>query len=193
MSRAAVSKLVLVTTAIALVALGASALVGCGLGGDPTTTTAASTGAATTATAPPATGATTTTAGGVSETTTTISSTDAPPTTQPAYTPPTGDPERAAIMDAQRAWMAAQGLPSDVVFVVDWLRVSQGWAYSQVQPESTDGANKYEGLDFLLQKSANGWTVTDVFGAEGDVDIGPNSIRDYFLARHPSAPPSLFP
>lgn len=184
MGRAGASKLVLVTTAIALVALGASTLLGCGQGSGPTTTTA---------TAPPAEGVTTTTGDGVSETTTTVSSPDAPPTTQPAYTPPKGDPERAAIMDAQRAWMAAQGLPSDVVFVVDRLRVSRGWAYSQVQPESTDGANKYEGLDFLLQEDANGWTVTDVFGAEGDVDIGPNSVRDYFLARHPSAPPSLFP
>ena len=201
MKRVVASKLVLVTTAVAFVALGISVLTGCGQSSGSTTTTAASSGATTTApagatttaTAPPVTGVTTTTAGGVSETTTTVSSTDATPTTQPAYTPAKGDSERAAIMDAQRAWMAAQGLPSDVVFVVDWLRVSQGWAYSQVQPESTDGANKYEGLDFLLQKDAGGWTVIDVFGAEGDVDIGPNSVRDYFLARHPSAPQALFP
>lgn len=182
MRRGSASRMVLVTI-IALMAALASALPGCGQGSDPTTT----------AIAPSVTGATTTTAGGASETTTTLAPSDAPPTTQAAYTPPAGDPERAAIMDAQRAWMAAQGLPSDVVFVVDWLRVSQGWAHSQVQPESPDGTNKYEGLSFLLQEGADGWTVVDVFGAEGDVDVGPNTVEDYFLARYPSAPPALFP
>lgn len=140
------------------------------------TTTSAPAGATTTSSEPPAT---TTSAGPA-------------PTTPPGpHTPAMGTAERAAIMDAQRAFMAAQGMPSDVVFVVDWLRVDGGWAYSKVNPQSPDGGAQYEPLAFLL-RDRGGWAVVDIFGSEGDMSVEDTAER-YMMTRHPDAPDTLFP
>ena len=112
-------------------------------------------------------------------------------TVQPPYTPPKGDADRSAIMDAQRAWMASRGLPSNVVFVVDWLRLSSGWAYSVCRPQSPDGSSQYEGIMFLL-RDRSGWAVVDVFGVEGEMseDIDPTAT---LIARNPGVPTVIFP
>jgi hypothetical protein len=102
-----------------------------------------------------------------------------------------GGPERTAIMDAQRAYMAAHGLPSEVVFVVSWLRVDGSWAYSKVDPQSSDGTAHYESLAFLL-RNRGGWEVVDVYGAEGDIGMD-DTPEVYMMSRNAEVPSTLFP
>jgi hypothetical protein len=212
MEPARMSRILMLAILVTCLALSGLTLSGCDPK-DETTTTADPTETSTTATAPDQDPSSTTTtqpeASPQTSTQTTTGTTapmsDPPQTTvpktiipdtskttvQPPYTPPKGDDDRAAIMDAQRTWMASKGLPSDVVFVVDWLRISSGWAYSVAAPQSVDGVNKYEPIMFLLRDS-NGWKVVDVFGTEGEVseDLDPKA---QLLARNPGAPASIFP
>lgn len=180
---------VLAATLIALVV----ALLVAGCDGSATATTtlpSSTTTAADTSTSAPLEAATTSSTEPPAATTT--STTSPTPTTSPApHTPAKGTAERTAIMDAQRAYMAAHGMPSDVVFVVNWLRVAGGWAYSKVDPQSPDGGAQYESLAFLL-RDRGGWKVVDIFGSEGDMSEDATA-EDYMMSRNPEAPADLFP
>jgi hypothetical protein len=55
------------------------------------------------------------------------------------YTPPPGDPERKAIMDALRTPVERE-LRRRVIFKVDHLNVQDGWAFMRGAPLQPDGA-----------------------------------------------------
>jgi len=108
-----------------------------------------------------------------------------------AHTPPDGSTERSAILQAtQDAW-ARQGR-KNLVLVVAYLKVHTGWAWIQVNPQSSDGRQHYESQSGLLQeKTMNKWTLLEWMPAEEGTDY-----TKYFKnlkAKYPSAPPDIFP
>jgi hypothetical protein len=104
-----------------------------------------------------------------------------------AYTPPAGSPERKAIYDALRA----AGDDHTRVFVVQSLKVDNGWAWTSVNPQSADGSQHFEPESALLQKSGDHWQVVDQPCGEGDCDPQKEVAR--IRAAHPQAPGDIFP
>ena len=67
------------------------------------------------------------------------------------YTPAKGSEDRKAIMDALRVVIRKMsGL--EVIFVVRHLKINEGWAWVETDPESADGKNHYEPMVGLLHK-----------------------------------------
>lgn len=77
------------------------------------------------------------------------------------YTPPRGSLERKAILDALRDQI--QTVPkSEILFVVNYLSVKDGWTWIETFPQSPDGKSKYEPINALLQKEKGNWIVKDI-------------------------------
>ena len=107
-----------------------------------------------------------------------------------AHTPPDGSAERNAILQAVHHALARQGR-KHLVLVVPYLKVQNGWAWIQVNPQSVDGRQHYESQSGLLQQTANKWTLLEWMPSEE----GTNYAK-YFQklkAKYPSAPPDIFP
>ena len=108
-----------------------------------------------------------------------------------AHTPPEGSAERNAIIQATKHALARQGR-KNVVLVVPYLKVHNGWAWIQVNPQSTDGTQHYESQSGLLQeKTTNKWTLLEWMPAEEGTDY-----TKYFKnlkAKYPAAPADIFP
>ena len=111
------------------------------------------------------------------------------------YTPPAGSAERKAILDAVRSEVKSwSGL--DVVFVVWYLKVYNGWAWIATLPQSRDGLSHYEDVSGLLQRTKGEWKLVET--RPGTCDDEPECLDDknYFKklrSRFPSAPPNIFP
>jgi hypothetical protein len=104
---------------------------------------------------------------------------------QEPYTPPAGSEERKVILDVfRRAWKRqGNNEITDVVFVVRHLRVQKGWAYLVVDPQSSDGTQKYETESALLRDYGEStWKVAS--RGEGVAKT---------KKRFPSAPSGIFP
>jgi uncharacterized protein YceK len=108
-----------------------------------------------------------------------------------AHTPPEGSAERNAILQAVHHALARQGR-KNLVLIVPYLKVHNGWAWIQVNPQSADGTQHYESQSGLLQeKTTNKWTLLEWTPAEEGTDY-----KKYFKnlkAKYPSAPPDIFP
>jgi len=107
-----------------------------------------------------------------------------------AHTPPEGSPERDAIIQATKNALARQGR-KNLVLVVPYLKVHNGWAWIQVNPQSTNGTQHYESQSGLLQQTTKGWTLLEWMPAEEGTDY-----KKYFnnlKAKYPSAPVDIFP
>ncbi len=108
-----------------------------------------------------------------------------------AHTPPEGSAERNAIIQATKHALARQGR-KNVVLVVPYLKVHNGWAWIQVNPQSADGTQHYESQSGLLQeKTTNKWTLLEWMPAEEGTDY-----TKYFKnlkAKYPAAPADIFP
>lgn len=113
------------------------------------------------------------------------------------HTPLPGSPERKAILDAMRKVVQRMsGL--DVVFVVPYLKVDQGWAWIHTVPQSRDGRSHYEDVSMLLQKRQGRWKPAGIAAAcEPGVEDTPDCSEKTFIkrlkAKYPSAPLSIFP
>jgi len=109
------------------------------------------------------------------------------PTTH-AHTPAKGSAERNAILAAVHKAMA----PKKVVLVVPYLKVNQGWAWIQVDPQSPDGTQHYESQSGLLHKGTNAqWKLLEWMPAEEGTDQ-----KKYFQGlrkKYPEAPADIFP
>lgn len=84
----------------------------------------------------------------------------APVTIQGAYTPSAGSVERKAILDALRVEMARND-SRELTFVVQYLKVHNGWAWVTVNPQSPSGDQRYESESALLRKRRGGWRVLE--------------------------------
>jgi uncharacterized protein YceK len=107
-----------------------------------------------------------------------------------AHTPPEGSPERDAIIQATKHALARQGR-KNLVLVVPYLKVHNGWAWIQVNPQSANGTQHYESQSGLLQQTTKGWTLLEWMPAEEGTDY-----KKYFnnlKAQYPSAPADIFP
>jgi uncharacterized protein YceK len=108
-----------------------------------------------------------------------------------AHTPPEGSAERNAIIQATKHALARQGR-KNVVLVVPYLKVHNGWAWIQVNPQSADGTQHYESQSGLLQeKTTNKWTLLEWMPAEEGTDY-----TKYFKnlkAKYSTAPADIFP
>lgn len=90
-----------------------------------------------------------------------------------AYTPPPGSKERKAILDALREELKGLSI-SDVVFVVDYLAVHEGWAWISTSPESADGTNRYESVTGLLENVKGRWKVRYTIPCCGECEDDPD-------------------
>jgi hypothetical protein len=107
-----------------------------------------------------------------------------------AHTPPDGSAEKNAILQAVQHALARQGR-KNVVLVVPYLKVQNGWAWIQVNPQSVDGRQHYESQSGLLQQTVNKWTLLEWMPSEEGTNYA-----QYFQklkAKYPSAPPDIFP
>lgn len=113
------------------------------------------------------------------------------------YTPKPGSPERKAILNAMREVVKRMsGL--DVVFVVPYLKVDQGWAWIHTRPQSRDGRGHYEDVSMLLHKRQGQWKPAGIAAScEPGLDDTPDCSEKTFIkrlqAKYPSAPLSIFP
>jgi len=107
-----------------------------------------------------------------------------------AHTPAEGSAERNAIIQATQHALARQGR-KNLVLVVPYLKVHNGWAWIQVNPQSADGKQRYESQSGLLQQTTKGWTLLEWMPAEEGTDY-----KKYFnnlKAKYPAAPADIFP
>ena len=107
-----------------------------------------------------------------------------------AHTPPEGSAKRSAILQAVHHALARQGR-KNLVLIVPYLKVHNGWAWIQVNPQSADGKQHYESQSGLLQEQTNKWKLLEWMPAEEGTDY-----KKYFAnlkAKYPSAPPDIFP
>jgi uncharacterized protein YceK len=107
-----------------------------------------------------------------------------------AHTPPEGSPERNAIVQATKHALARQGR-KNVVLIVPYLKVHDGWAWIQVNPQSANGTQHYESQSGLLQQTTKEWKLLEWMPAEEGTDY-----KKYFAnlkAKYPSAPADIFP
>ena len=107
-----------------------------------------------------------------------------------AHTPPDGSAERNAILQAVHRALAHQGR-KNLVLVVPYLKVHNGSAWIQINPQSADGKQHYEPQSGLLQETTKKWTLLEWMPAEEGTDY-----KKYFKnlkAKYPSAPPDIFP
>ena len=103
-----------------------------------------------------------------------------------AYTPPVGSAERRAIFDATRRL----GDNHTRVWVVRFLKVQNGWAWTSGDPQSPDGTQHYEPESALLHKVKGRWTVVDQPCAEESCDDRSELVR--IRKTHPAAPSAIF-
>ncbi len=111
------------------------------------------------------------------------------------HTPPRGSAERSAILDAMRAKHPDLG---DIVYVVSYLKVNNGWAWLEAAGQSRDGRNHYEPEQALLHRVGGHWKVLEMRPGGEDCLSDPTCANDqkYFRklkARHPSVPTNIFP
>jgi hypothetical protein len=107
-----------------------------------------------------------------------------------AHTPPDGSAEKNAILQATQRALARQGR-KNLVLVVPYLKVHNGWAWIQVNPQSANGKQHYESQSGLLQQQTNKWKLLEWMPAEEGTDY-----KKYFTnlkAKYPSAPADIFP
>jgi hypothetical protein len=114
-----------------------------------------------------------------------------------AFTPPPGSEERRAIMDALRKVVREMsGL--DVVFVVTFLKVQDGWAWVETAPQSADGKNHYEPMSGLLHRAGGAWQYVagPPEGAVCEEDPDCADQAKFFKKlqkQHPGVPAAIFP
>lgn len=108
-----------------------------------------------------------------------------------AHTPADGSAEKNAILQATQRALARQGR-KNLVLIVPYLKVHNGWAWIQVNPQSADGTQHYESQSGLVQeKATNQWMLLEWMPAEEGTDY-----KKYFSnlrAKYPSAPADIFP
>ena len=77
------------------------------------------------------------------------------------------------------------------MLIVPYLKVHNGWAWIQVNPQSADATQHYESQSGLLQQETNKWRLLEWMPAEEGTDY-----TKYFKnlkAKYPPAPPDIFP
>ena len=112
-------------------------------------------------------------------------------------TPIKGSADRKAILDVLRG-MAKKMSGLDVVFVVTYLKVGNGWAWVDAEPQSVDGSQHYETMSGLLHREKGRWVFVEgppeAVACDEDPDCA-DPVRYFQLLakKHPGAPVGIFP
>lgn len=110
---------------------------------------------------------------------------------QGAFTPAFGSSERKAVLDAMREEIRER-FDLEVLFVVRWMKVKDGWCWAETNPRSLDGANRYEPFCALLENPGGGWEVREIMpagGEEPDLPDWLSSLQEF----RPGLPAEIFP
>jgi len=114
------------------------------------------------------------------------------------HTPPKGSSERKAIMDALREG-DKNNFDKPVVYMVNYLKVHNGWAWTDVTPMDDKGQALAEGEQALLHYENGKWVSKDLSKVTDDPndplgaqDPSPRYIRNV-LKVYPEAPADIFP
>ncbi len=113
---------------------------------------------------------------------------------QTVHTPPESSAERKAILEALRQQVEKLH-HHKVVFVVNYLKVNNGWAWIETSPQSPDGTSHYEPVSALLQQKNCVWCVAEIACTEPDNPkcLGSPDFFQKLRARFPKAPADIFP
>lgn len=112
------------------------------------------------------------------------------------HTPAKGSPERKAIMDALRPVFSQYG---EVVFVVNYLKVHNGWAWTDVTPLGPDNKPVAEGGPALLHYENEAWKMIDLSTVPDDPKdpLGAQDASVGFVRNlrkmYPDIPLDIFP
>ena len=111
-----------------------------------------------------------------------------------SLTPAPGTSVRKALLDCVREELKhMHGL--ELVFVVQHLKVKDGWAWIHVRPQSADGLQHYEDVTALLTMKDGKWTVAEMPCMEVDTP-GCLDSPAFFAGlgkRYPQMPPAILP
>ena len=111
--------------------------------------------------------------------------------------PAKGSPERKKIIQALD--VVVYGMSKmKVVFVVKHLKVSNGWAWIETDPQSVDGKEHYESLNGLLRRDQGQWRYVEGPPewpiCEEDPDcVDPVRYFKRLAAKHPGVSLAIFP
>ncbi|MGD2035891.1 MAG: hypothetical protein PVF73_12585 [Bacteroidales bacterium] len=110
------------------------------------------------------------------------------------YTPEKGTTERQEILDALREEVYKIH-HIEVIFVVNYLKVYDGWAWVHTLPQNADGTNRYEDILGLIRKEGESWSVLEIPCAEEDNPRCITSTEFYreLINRHPGLPECILP
>ncbi|HKV40700.1 MAG TPA: hypothetical protein VJX67_15920 [Blastocatellia bacterium] len=120
------------------------------------------------------------------------------PSMDALHTPPKGSAERKAIMDAIRANFK-EGSGQTAVFLVNYLKVHNGWAWADVTPLDAKGKPIAEGGTLLLRYENDTWSVADISKVPDDPDdpMGSQDASPGFIKGlrkiYPAVPLDIFP
>jgi hypothetical protein len=109
-----------------------------------------------------------------------------------AVTPPVGSLERKAIMNTLRADLR-ENFGIEAVFVVKWLKLQDGWAWAETEPQSRDGRNHYEPFLALLNKCEGVWVIAEVPPLEEDSPPVDDAYFSGLIEKFPGLPRDVFP
>jgi hypothetical protein len=110
------------------------------------------------------------------------------------YTPPKGSNERKDILDVLREEVYKMHT-IEVIFIVKYLKVYNGWAWLHVQPQSIDEKEHYEDLLALMHNNGNKWEVVEIPCVEEDNPdcITSESYYSGLIQRFPEIPRCILP
>ncbi len=83
------------------------------------------------------------------------------------HTPPPGSAERRVVLNLLRAKITELHT-LDVVFVVQRMEMSKGWAWVHTLPRSRDGRSRYEDFFALLHQQNGRWRIVEIPCTEPD-------------------------
>ncbi len=111
-----------------------------------------------------------------------------------AYTPEKGSNDRKEILETLRKEIFKIHYIK-VIFVVNYMKVCDGWAWVHALPQEADGTNQYEDILALIHKEDLEWEILEIPCAEED---NPNCItsENYFEGlkkRFPELPECILP
>jgi hypothetical protein len=127
--------------------------------------------------------------------------TDSGEVTDELHTPAMGSPERQALMDALREeYYQRRSYRGNITFVVNYLKVHNGWAWTYPEPHSSDPNDQFgENSGFLLHQVNGRWQTMKVPPMVDDPDDPENldypSGKDVVRIKqmYPSIPKDIFP
>jgi hypothetical protein len=115
-------------------------------------------------------------------------------TKEDVYTPEKGSKERKEILDALRKNVFDMH-HINAIFVVNYMKVYDGWAWIHTMPQEADGTNRYEDMLALVHKKNGEWKILEIPCTEEE---NPNCItsENYYEGlkkRFPELPECILP